>query len=113
MGACARPLSPAEIAVGGGGAAFAWRHHVAVDADAHGAAGFAPLETCGAEDTVEPFLLGLALPSGRAGRHQPGNPAHPASQDRGSCAQILAPRNGAAGGAAPVDREIAGLLAGL
>src|SRR5262249_48436034 len=95
MGACARPLSPAEIAVGSGGAAFAWRHHVAVDADAHGAAGFPPLEARVAEDTVEPFLLGLALDGGRAGGHQSGNLAHPACQDRSRSAQILDARVGA------------------
>src|SRR5262245_7393637 len=64
MGARARPLPPAEIAVGGRGAAFARRHQIAVDADAHGAARFAPFEAGVAEDAVEPFLLGLALDGG-------------------------------------------------
>src|SRR5215813_3844259 len=54
MGARARSLPSAEIAVGGRGAAFARRHHIAVDADAHGAAGFAPFEAGVAEDADEP-----------------------------------------------------------
>src|SRR6516162_11058854 len=106
MGARTRPLPPAEIAVGGRGATFAWRYHIAIDADAHGAAGFAPFEAGVAEDAVEPFLLGLALDGGRAGRHQPGNLAHPPRQDRGGCAQILDARVGAGADEDAVDRDI-------
>src|SRR6202040_2477445 len=106
MSARERSLPPAEIAVSGGGAALPWRHHVAVDADAHGAAGFPPLEARVAEDTVEPFLFGLALHSRRAGRHQPGNLAHPACEDRGCCAQILDARIGAGADEDAVDRDI-------
>src|SRR5262245_43471145 len=106
MGARARSLPSAEIAVGGRGAALPWRHHVATDAGAHGAAGFAPVETGVAEDAVEPFLLGLALDGGRAGRHQSGNLAHPPCQDRGCSAQILDARIGAGADEDAVDRYI-------
>src|SRR5215510_16293890 len=105
MGARARSLPSAEIAVGGRGATFAWRYHIAIDADAHGAAGFAPFETGVAEDAVEPFLLGLALDGGRAGRHQPGDLARPPRQHRGCCAQILDARIGAGADEDAVDRN--------
>src|SRR5215472_18970469 len=111
MSARARSLPPAEIAVGGGGAAFARRYHIAVDADAHGAAGFTPFEAGVAEDMVEPFLLGLALDGGRAGRHQSGNLAHPPCEDRGCSAQILDARIGAGADEDAVDRYIGELRA--
>ena len=105
MRARARTLPAAEIAVGGRGAAFAWRHHIAVDADAHRAAGLAPFEAGVTEDAVEPFFLGLALDGRRAGRHQPGHLAHPPCQDRGCCAQILDARIGAGADEDAVDRN--------
>src|SRR5437660_7834399 len=93
MGACARPLSPAEIAVGGGGAAFAWRHHVAVDADAHGAAGFPPLEAGVAEDAVEPFSSAWPLTGDEPGDTNPGTlltpPARTAAASRRSPMRAL------------------------
>jgi len=60
-------LPAAEIAVGGRGAALARCDKVAVDADAHRAAGIRPFEARIAEDTVDPFLLGLPFHGGRAG----------------------------------------------
>ena len=95
MRARARSLPAAEIAVGRRGAAFAGWHHIAIDADAHGAARFAPFEAGGPEDAIEPFLLGLAFDRRGAGRHEPGNLAHSPRQDRSRRAKILDARIGA------------------
>src|SRR3954470_21450386 len=89
MRARARSLPPAEIAVGGGGAALAGRDDVAVHADAHRAAAFAPREPRLREDLVEAFLLGLMLYLRRPGRHQPGHFRLAAREHRGRRAKIL------------------------
>ena len=71
MGARARPLAADEVAVGGGDAALARRHGLAVHGEAHRAAGLAPLEAGVDEDAVE--ALGLRLALHRLGaRHHPG-----------------------------------------
>ena len=59
MRARARPLPADEIAVGGGGAAFARRHLVRVHRQAHRTARLAPLEAGIGEDAIEAFRLGL------------------------------------------------------
>src|SRR2546430_13836264 len=61
---CALPISSAalaafEVAVAGGGAAFAGGEDVGVHAEAHAAAGLAPVEACFGEDLVETFSFGL------------------------------------------------------
>src|SRR3989454_8479699 len=63
-------LAPLEVAVGGGGHAFALTRGLAVHPHAHRAAGLAPLEAGLDEDAVEPFGLGGALDQPRA-RHDP------------------------------------------
>src|SRR5579863_7094383 len=73
MRARALALPAAEVAVGGRGAAFSRRDQVAVDADAHRAAGLAPFETGIAEDAVEPLLLRPVLDQRGAGGDQPGD----------------------------------------
>src|SRR5262245_29460965 len=55
----AAALSSLEVAIGGGGAALAGRHQLAVRAVAHRAAGIAPLEAGGDEDAIEPLGFGL------------------------------------------------------
>jgi hypothetical protein len=54
-------LAAAEIAVRGRGATLARRDEIAIHADAHRATGLAPFESRIAEDTIEPFILGLLL----------------------------------------------------
>src|SRR5204862_7352531 len=80
------------------GAALAGGEPVGVHAEAHGAAGLAPLEAGVAEDAIEPFALGLLLHEARAwhderelhvARHAP------AFDDCGGSAQILDARIGA------------------
>src|SRR5258708_11159775 len=73
VGARALALAALEIAVRGRGAALARGDPVARHADAHRAAGFAPLEAGGDEDAVEPFGLGVALHLLRAGHHHGGH----------------------------------------
>src|SRR6266404_3882919 len=63
-------LAALEVAVAGAGAAFVGRQDVGVHADAHAAAGVAPLETGGAENLVEAFFFGLRLDAARAGNNQ-------------------------------------------
>src|SRR6202042_480355 len=89
MGARARALPAAEIAVGGRGAAFAGRHYVAVDADAHRVSGVRPFETGIAEDAVETFLFGLPLDGRRAGRDQSRHLALASGEHGGGRAQIF------------------------
>src|ERR1035441_934966 len=67
VGAAAAALAAFEVAVGGGGAALAGLEDVGVHAEAHAAAGLAPIEAGGLEDGVEAFGFGLALDRLRAG----------------------------------------------
>src|ERR1700685_969937 len=61
VGASASPLAPFEVAIAGGGAAFARLENIGVHAQAHGAAGLAPIKTGGAKDLIETFFFGLLL----------------------------------------------------
>src|SRR6266478_1668042 len=63
-------LAALEVAVAGAGAAFVGRQDVGVHADAHAAAGVAPLETGGAENFVEALFFGLRLDAAGAGDNQ-------------------------------------------
>src|SRR6185437_1513023 len=96
--AAARALAAFEVAVGGGGATLAGRQTVVVHAEAHRAAGVAPLETRLLEHAVEAFLLGLRLHEARARHHQrlahAGSDALPLHHLRGR-AQVLDARVGA------------------
>src|SRR5580698_9631924 len=67
MCAASATLAAFEVAVRGGGAAFAWLQDVGVHTEAHAAAGLAPLEAGGLEDEVEAFFFGLMLHLLRAG----------------------------------------------
>ena len=67
VGAPALALAPLEVAVGGRGAALARLQDVRVHAQAHRAAGLAPVEAGGREDLVQPLRLGLRLDPHRAG----------------------------------------------
>src|SRR5216683_6866647 len=70
VGAAILALAALEIAVGGAGAALMRRQDVGVHADAHAAAGIAPLEAGSAENLVEPFFFSLRFDSARAGNNQ-------------------------------------------
>src|SRR5271156_2098981 len=61
VGASATPLASFEIAIAGRGTAFAGSKNVGVHAQAHGAAGLAPLKTSRAENFIQSLLLGLPL----------------------------------------------------
>src|SRR5712664_1216952 len=63
-------LAALEIAIAGAGAALVRRQDVGVHADAHAAAGVAPLETGGGEYLVQALFLGLCLDAARAGGDQ-------------------------------------------
>src|SRR5256884_2235599 len=63
-------LAALEITVRRAGAAFVGRQDVGVHADAHAAAGVAPLETGVAENLVEAFFFGLRLDAAGAGDNQ-------------------------------------------
>jgi len=52
-------LAALEIAIAGAGTALVRRKDVGVHADAHAAAGVAPLETGVAENFIEAFFFGL------------------------------------------------------
>src|SRR6266851_2397736 len=67
VGAPAASLAALEVAVAGGGAAFAFGELVAVHGDAHTATRLTPLETGVAEDVGQSFLLGHAANLSRAG----------------------------------------------
>src|SRR5882672_3099490 len=71
MGAPARSLAADEVAVRRRDAALSRRDGVAVDREAHRAAGLAPFEARLLEDAVDTLGLGLALDVLRA-RHDPG-----------------------------------------
>src|SRR5690348_3353343 len=58
MRAAVFALAALKVAVAGAGAAFVRRQNVGVHADAHAAAGIAPLESGGTENLVEPFFFG-------------------------------------------------------
>src|SRR5436190_19033460 len=70
MRAAVFALAALEITVRCAGAAFVRRQDVSVHADAHAAAGIAPLETRFAENFVEAFFFGLRLNAARAGDNQ-------------------------------------------
>ena len=55
VSASAASLAAFEVAVAGGGATLAGRKNVGIHAQAHGAAGLAPVESGFAEDAVEAF----------------------------------------------------------
>src|SRR5258708_1562728 len=63
-------LAALEIAIAGAGAALVRRQDVGVHADAHAAAGVAPLETGGGENLVESFFFGLRFDAARARHNQ-------------------------------------------
>src|ERR1017187_5946978 len=66
VGAASAALTAFEVAVRGARTALAGLENVGVHAEAHGAAGLAPLEAGGFEDGVEAFGLDLALARLRA-----------------------------------------------
>src|SRR5438876_7762034 len=70
MGAAVFALAAFEIAVRCAGAALVRRQDVGIHADAHAAAGVAPLEARFAENLVEAFFFGLRVDAARAGNNQ-------------------------------------------
>src|ERR1700733_5602088 len=97
MGAPALALAALEVAVGGGGAALAGGELVRVHAQAHRAAGRAPLGAGRGEHRVQALLLGLG-----PDLHGPGYDQHPdgrgdpaPAQDGRGGAQVFEPAVGA------------------
>src|SRR5581483_11100451 len=95
MRARAGALPAAEIAVSRRGAALAGRDEIAVDADAHRAAGVGPFEAGIAEDAVEAFFLRLPFHRRGAGRDQARHFAGAPREHGCGGAQILEARIGA------------------
>src|SRR4051812_2408408 len=93
MGAAARTLSAFEVAVRRRGRALAGGERVGVHAEAHRAAGTAPLGTGSGEDGVETLGLGLRLDGHGAGddEHPDAVGNGPAAEDVGDDAEILDP----------------------
>src|SRR5437764_2919813 len=94
MGPAALALTALEVAVRGRGAALALGEDVGVHAQAHRAAGAAPLEAGGAEDLVKPLLLRLCLYLLRARDHHRAQGVRGAAalDHRGGLAQVPDPR---------------------
>src|SRR6185312_5857858 len=59
VSAASTALSAFEVAVAGAGATFSGGEDVGIHAEAHAAAGFAPVEACCSEDFIEAFLFSL------------------------------------------------------
>src|SRR5688572_6166467 len=97
MGAAAAALAPLEIAVGRGGAALAGSEHIRVHAEAHRAAGVAPLESRLAKHAIQSFLLRLRFDALRSGHHHRAYARRhmPAAHDARRGAEILDPGVGA------------------
>src|SRR5882724_9428918 len=96
MSATALALSALEIAVGRRRATLSWRQLVRIHAEAHRAAGLAPLRPGGREDLAEAFGFGL-----RPHPHRARHDQHPhavgdlaAAQDVRDDTQILDPSVG-------------------
>ena len=115
MGARARALAPLEVAVAGGGAALAGGEDVRVHAQAHGAAGLAPLESRIEKDAIQALLFGLCLDGLRAGHdHRADFGMHMvAGDDFGGGAQVLDAGVGAGADEDAVDGDLLDGLAGL
>src|SRR5207237_292117 len=79
---CAASLAAFEIAIAGAHAVLAAPDHIAVHAEAHGAARFAPLRARFEEHPIEAFRLRLTLDLLRAGHHE-----HPEARGNPSSAQ--------------------------
>ena len=111
MGAGPAALTPAEIPIGGRGAALSGGHAVAVHGHAHRAARADPFQPCRGENLVQPFGLCLGFHARRAGRYQPGHLRLTALQNSGSGAQVFDPRIGAGSNENLIDRDVLQALA--
>ena len=115
VGAATAALAALEVAVRCGGATLAGCEDVRVHAEAHAAAGLAPLKAGGLEDGVEAFLLGLALDGLRAGDDHGANFGGDvvAVDDLRCGAQVLDAPVGAGAEEDGIDSDIADGLARL
>src|SRR5689334_21087232 len=91
MGTTAWSLAALKVSVGSRGAALTRHEDVGVHAEAHGAAGLAPLKAGVEEDLVEAFLLRLGLDdAGARHHHRPQRVGHLlAANDGSSGAQVF------------------------
>lgn len=69
MGAATTALTAFEIAIGGGGTAFARLQLIGIHRKAHRAAWLAPFKSRFDEDVVKPFSFGLFFDQARARNH--------------------------------------------
>ena len=115
MGASALALTALEVAVGGRRAALLRGELVGVHAEAHRAAGTAPLAARLLEDHVEALVLGLEAHAHGAGDdEQAGALGDVASgEDLCGCAQVLDPAVGARADEDGVDVDVAHRRTGL
>src|SRR5207302_8775193 len=86
--------------------------HIAIDADTHGAAGFPPFQTGGAEYAVEALPFGLALDAARSRGHEARYLAGTASEHGRCRAQILNAGVGAGADEDPINGDVGQLPAG-
>ncbi len=110
-----RPWRPSKLRLAGGGAALAGLEDVGVHAEAHAAAGLAPLEAGGLEDLVEAFFFGLALDGLRAGDDHGADFGGDvvAFDDGGGGAEVFDAAVGAGAEEDGVDLDVFDLCAGL
>ena len=115
MGAPALALPALEVAVGRRGAALSGLEGVGVHAQAHRAAGTAPLGAGLLEDHVEPFVLGLQPDPHRTGYDEQAGVLVDlaALDDLGGEPQVLDPAVGAGADEDRVDLDLAHRRAGL
>src|SRR4029453_9696715 len=112
MGTRTRSLTAAEIAVSGRCTTFTRLHHIAVDPNAHGAAGVRPFKPCLTEDTVEAFFLCLTFNRRGTWRYQSGHLADTAGENRRGSAQVFDARVGTGADEDPVNCDFGQFLAG-
>src|SRR6266853_1696492 len=105
----AAPLAALEVAVAGADGVLAASDHIAVHAETHGAARFAPLGAGLEKHAVEPFRFRLSLDLLRAGYHQHTQSRRdaPAPQQARGAAQV----GQACIGAAAEGHHVHGLIA--
>src|SRR4051794_6441854 len=108
MGPPALALPSLEVPIGRGRAALLWRELVGVHAEAHRAAGAAPLTTGLLEDHIEALVLGLQPDAHRPGNDEgPGAVRHLASlDDLRRCSHVPDPGVGAGPHEDRVDRDV-------
>src|SRR5690554_3500957 len=112
VGSRTRSLTALEITVGGGSAAFAGWHQIAVHAYTHGTARLTPLQARLTKNAIESLGFGLSLHLAGAGGDDTGYLAASTAQYLGSSAQIFQTGVGAGADKNLIDSNVCQLLTG-